>query len=641
VRAEHVASYPLDAYASLLLPRLRPGVGACLDSIFELFSDIASKSEDNMTSGGKVCLLLGWWLCGDRKNVRSWEQVYKEWKAAGQRVEHLFYAWIRSQSIEATLPTRLIELVETYPFGESTLEDEELPSPPPSSFPRHTLAVYLETETRLESSTSSRDIIEAAIQGSTGAEVSLFAQLKEMARVDEDSKAYIDHIIALESQAFLKRFPRVELPGLPRFRGTEKESTLHPHLTPLVELSEEVASLAHAQANASSLDAPKANWDDFSKTGFGDAPERASKLDFTLAPSDRPLPRSSSSLGGDQSAFVPSASGPRHTFKAIREERIDIDDAFLPFIEETQLDKTSSIFNNIALVRLSTTAAADLTEGHGSPIEWLLLVVEHKPPAPVANSYLSPPSSSPSKESTVSKKRFSLGGFTSSFRRSTSGVVKADDTTTSTRKLVMGGSQRSGGLGSLAEGTGMEASVNSGLQVGEMGELLPREDQVSKTLSNPSQTRATLLSEASPPDDWHYIAEGGANLVFGYHGPSELYRNKALRIPKSPTLEQNDAETPIGSLWRQDLLPKLLDSIHLPESEVVSLEAGWVDTLLGAALSSRPDARTSDQTPSISSGSPVQATLMTDLRGGSLNLDTKVLAIEIKVSSMLGSHSRR
>lgn len=95
MQAEHAATYPLGAYTGLYLPRLGAVIGGCLNSIFEVIAIIASKSEDNMMSGGKVCLLLGWWLCGNRKLEGDWQKVYNEWQIAGQRVEHLFYAWIR------------------------------------------------------------------------------------------------------------------------------------------------------------------------------------------------------------------------------------------------------------------------------------------------------------------------------------------------------------------------------------------------------------------------------------------------------------------------------------------------------------------------------------------------------------------
>jgi hypothetical protein len=680
VQAEHAASYPIDGYTSLFLPRLPLGVGACLDSIFEVLSDIASKSEDNMMSGGKVCLLLGWWLCGDRKAAvdLGWEKVYKEWQDAGQKLEHLFYAWIRSQSTKATLPTRLMELVEVYPFGDSTLSSEHLPSPPPSSFPRHTLKVHLEAETKLDGSASPLDILESALHGAIGTETPRFGKLQESATAKEDSKAYFDHVISLESQAFLKRFPRSETRGLdvPTSSRQASDTGAHPQLTPLLELSEEVATLANGHSRLGSgkeytmfSDMPKADWDDFQKTGFGSAPEVLTKLDLGLSPSDRPLPKSTSSLAVDQAPSAskpkPSIIGPKYSLKAVREELIDIDDPFLPFIEEMQLNKTTSIFHNIALVRLATNTAAELSEG--SPIEWILLVVEHKPPpAPVAIAPPAPRSWSPSKESTVSKKRFSLGGFTSTFRRSSSGS-KEEEGSKAGRKSIGGGTTRVSmgqggrGLGSLPEDAGglggPTENKSEAFMVGEMGELIamsnkpaepqsidPATQSSNVSLDKPTErsaeetatsSTASALFDGTTTSDWHYIAEGGANLVFGYHGPSDKFRNKALRIPKTPAqdISAGASESEVSESWRQDLLPKLLAKKYLPDTEVVSLDASWVDRLLQESHSARPDTRIETNPQPSLLIQAVQATLMTDLRGGSSNPDVTVLAIEIKVCS--------
>jgi hypothetical protein len=40
-------------------------------------------------------LFLGWWLQGARKSVGTWDELYNEWREAGRRTEHLFYAWVR------------------------------------------------------------------------------------------------------------------------------------------------------------------------------------------------------------------------------------------------------------------------------------------------------------------------------------------------------------------------------------------------------------------------------------------------------------------------------------------------------------------------------------------------------------------
>lgn len=95
VQAEHKARYPLDAYTTLLLPRLPQGVGAYLDTIFDVFAEIASKSQTNVVWGGKLCLVYGRTIWGINTNKRDWEYIYREWQFAGRRLEHLFCAWIR------------------------------------------------------------------------------------------------------------------------------------------------------------------------------------------------------------------------------------------------------------------------------------------------------------------------------------------------------------------------------------------------------------------------------------------------------------------------------------------------------------------------------------------------------------------
>jgi hypothetical protein len=665
-----------------------------------------------------------------------------------------------------------MELVEDYPFGESTLSTDHLPLPPPSSFPRHTLHVHLENETKF-SQLVPRNLLVAALQASLKSSTPLLAKLQSHAIGQDDDDLDIDHVIQYESQAFLKRSSNNSSSDVPlatprstpaanrltlsaSTSGRSIDSMAHPSLTPLLELSEELGTLAsrHPASNAmgrntsSSSTAPKADWDDFSKLGFGDAPETVTKLDLQLSPRDLPLP-----LSRTPSAIEPIAPTPLALkLKAIREERIEIDDAFLPFVEDSQLDKTSSAFNNILLVRLSTNAALELSEQ--SPIEWLLLSVSYNPPTPI-KPMLSTNlrSSSPSKESTMTKKRFSLGGLTSGFRRSSSMALRDDVGKKSSVTRTAG----KGSLGPLEEGsTDLMADGPKKTVIGEMGELLEKPafapvfvpadkesgprvvkqedtmvadparaearevDKVSRgveegeaintnpeavvsegesamgrdsiatatttgeaaqggntspvaqsTVLEPSQNmsqgvapddKSNRLGRASPTlsnttqitlpkaaplettaknpslvsniEDWHYIAEGGANLVFGYHGRTLDYRNKALRIPKSLNTRIEDDESDISILWRDELLPKLLPKSHLPDVQPVSLDGLWVASLVEHVQHTRPDFRTDvDLSAFTSSPTPVKATLMDDLRTSASDISHTVLAIEIKVSS--------
>lgn len=609
-----------------------------------------------------------------------------------------------------------MELVEDYPFGESTLSTDHLPLPPPSSFPRHTLHIHLESESKL-SQISPRDLLEAALhvnQGSTP----LLGKLQLIASEGEGMN--IDHIIQLESQAFLKRSSGPSLrtpiptlrftPSTSRLRlpastsGRSMDSMAHPQLTPLLELSEELGSLAsrhpasksfQRSTSSTSTSAPKADWDDFSKLGFGDAPETVSKLELQLSPRDSPLP-----LSRSPSAVEPTVSDrPSPKLVATREARIDIIDAFLPFVEDSQLDRTNSIFNDILLVRLSTSAAMELSEE--SPIEWLLLSITHQPPTPLRSlPSTNLRSSSPSKESTTTRKRFSLGGLTSTFRRSSSMALKSDDLKRSTDSKKSG----RGSLEPLEESGG---GTSEALRIGEMGESLEESGGVAAIASDippQSEEQNALVPDSSvnnnrTPDtktmqesvgtevqaaqipvpsasttgaepqeaassaetttaiapgqttridtqpitasglssdiaDWHYIAEGGANFVFGYHGRNPEFRNKALRIPKSLESKPDEDISDISVLWRDELLPKLLPKTHLPVVEPVSLDGKWVAGLVENVQYTRPDFRADIDLATFStSPTPVKATLMDDLRTSSSDVSHTVLAIEIKVSS--------
>ena len=97
VRGERESSYNLQAYELIFLPRLRLGLGAYLDEIFEVWAAIAARGDVNMMGGGRLPLLLGWWTwgLGAKGDRRTWAELYKEWQTAGSKVEHLFYAWIR------------------------------------------------------------------------------------------------------------------------------------------------------------------------------------------------------------------------------------------------------------------------------------------------------------------------------------------------------------------------------------------------------------------------------------------------------------------------------------------------------------------------------------------------------------------
>lgn len=96
VQAEHAASYPADVYSVILIPHLGPRVSQLLHEIFDVWAALTAHAEDRSGLGGKLSLLLGWWIMQPNIGTDAgWQEMYASWRLAARRVEHLFLAWIR------------------------------------------------------------------------------------------------------------------------------------------------------------------------------------------------------------------------------------------------------------------------------------------------------------------------------------------------------------------------------------------------------------------------------------------------------------------------------------------------------------------------------------------------------------------
>lgn len=97
VASEKDEGYPMDAYEKLFSPRIDTKQMSYLEEIFEVWAALAAHSDNNGMTGGKLSRLLGWWVWGSSISATAeWTDLYMDWQEAGRRVEHLFYAWIRS-----------------------------------------------------------------------------------------------------------------------------------------------------------------------------------------------------------------------------------------------------------------------------------------------------------------------------------------------------------------------------------------------------------------------------------------------------------------------------------------------------------------------------------------------------------------
>ena len=151
------------------------------------------------------------------------------------------------------------------------------------------------------------------------------------------------------------------------------------------------------------------------------------------------------------------------------------------------------------------------------------------------------------------------------------------------------------------------------------------------------------------PQDWKYVSEGGATIVFSYTGPpNPRFDETVLRLRKStvpalaaPTLPSHASDLD-GSTWvpdaglvtpedepddpmieyQQKCMERLIPREHLPRLESVRVDGPWLEALAALHELARPvDRREKDQIDVLRR----KGVLATDLVGG------EGLAVEIKV----------
>jgi hypothetical protein len=168
----------------------------------------------------------------------------------------------------------------------------------------------------------------------------------------------------------------------------------------------------------------------------------------------KPITKRPSTLAQSSSA----ANGANVHYVVVGEEKLEIDDVFKVFVEDGQLDTfASSKWPSFTLVRLATPRP---TDDPSKPIEWLLITLDYRPPAPIAPSIreVAPTERSISPSVSTSSRfgsAFGLSSIAGGFKRSSSFGQNG-----SFRKSIFGGSKRSNsrtgrgeGLSTLAEGT--------------------------------------------------------------------------------------------------------------------------------------------------------------------------------------------
>ncbi|KAJ3821339.1 inositol-pentakisphosphate 2-kinase [Lentinula raphanica] len=92
------------------------------------------------------------------------------------------------------------------------------------------------------------------------------------------------------------------------------------------------------------------------------------------------------------------------------------------------------------------------------------------------------------------------------------------------------------------------------------------------------------------PNDWKYISEGGATIVFSYCGPpDERFDERVLRLKKQ-TIDVGGLEG--DETFQTEIIPRLVPRKHLVEMEAVTLSTSWLEALSALSTSLRPTWRT-------------------------------------------------
>ena len=138
------------------------------------------------------------------------------------------------------------------------------------------------------------------------------------------------------------------------------------------------------------------------------------------------------------------------------------------------------------------------------------------------------------------------------------------------------------------------------------------------------------------PQDWRYVSEGGATMVFSYIGDPLLHPEFAgmvLRLRKI-SLElcagENDiyADESDDSMieFQHSVIERLIPPEHLPRLLSVRVERAWLQDLINQHDENRPSERRRNDSVNLTKK---KAVIATDLIGG------KGLVVEIKVSAWL------
>lgn len=386
-------------------------------------------------------------------------------------------------------------------------------------------------------------------------------------------------------------------------------------------------------------------WEDFAKTGFGDSPVTAGltlspsialSLFNPVSPAVESLPNGTDGAAHEKpeaTTFVPEE---RSKYALVAEEVVSMDDIFISFVEDGQLDPAAtSTWAPFALVRLAKPKA--IPSDSDKVFDCLLVTVrdqmspsatEEKPavPAPIVPTN--------AVASTSRSSTFGLGGITKPFQRPSPSGQSDHKRKNFFGQTLSKPAQRVDVLDRLSEDGGRTSPISAASLTSAGHPSIPDGDSIASSLAITHSNgirRGTLarpsISNDSLPSDWRYKLEGSAHIVFEYRGTLSAYTGHVLRVSKISNPEGRDA---VESEWREVLVPRLIPSKLLAAMTEVVLAETWTSKLMAESESARPRSRKMEARSSGSWAPATKAYLMEDFTY-SHSTESTVLSIEIKV----------
>ncbi|KAL5529538.1 hypothetical protein ACEPAG_5523 [Sanghuangporus baumii] len=152
----------------------------------------------------------------------------------------------------------------------------------------------------------------------------------------------------------------------------------------------------------------------------------------------------------------------------------------------------------------------------------------------------------------------------------------------------------------------------------------------------PSPVNEHTSASSTSPDDWKYVSEGGATIVFSYRGPPHpVFSGTVLRLRKArheltidvpwqpdskplaseSVLAEGEVEEPDDPSisFQQKVTSRLIEPEFLPRLETVLVERTWLETLRDSSEKDRPLERRTKDDIDVNRRKSV---LATDLVGG-------------------------